>query len=351
MHVESPQAFLLLLAVPLLLWLQRRGRGGAVRFSSTRNAARAGASLRQRLGFLPLLLRVAALVLLVVALARPQRGLQRVRDINRGIAIEMVVDRSGSMAAEMEYDGRKMTRLDVVKRVFRDFVLGSDRLRGRPNDLIGMVAFARYADTVCPLTLAHGALDPFLDSVQLVQRREEDGTSIGDALALAAARLQKAEETLREQVREEGRKAYEIKSRVIILLTDGENNAGKRTPLQAAELAADWDIKIYTIGIGGGDAVATIQTPFGAYKVPTRSRIDEGTLKAVAEATGGIYRRADSAQALEDVYDEIDELERSEIESIRFMDYEERFTGWALAALLVLVAETALRCFVFRRIP
>jgi len=244
-----------------------------------------------------------------------------------------------------------MTRLDVVKRVFRDFVLGSDKLRGRPNDLIGMVAFARYADTVCPLTLAHGALDPFLDSVQLVQRREEDGTSIGDALALAAARLQKAEETLREQVREEGRKAYEIKSRVIILLTDGENNAGKRTPLQAAELAADWDIKIYTIGIGGGDAVATIQTPFGAYKVPTRSRIDEGTLKAVAEATGGIYRRADSAQALEDVYDEIDELERSEIESIRFMDYEERFTGWALAALLVLVAETALRCFVFRRIP
>ncbi len=183
MHFESPYAFLLLLLMPAVLLLRYR-KSGSIRFPSVGNAVKTGRSLRQKLTFVPALARMAALVLLTIALARPQIGLERIKDINKGIAIEMVVDRSGSMGAEMEYRGERMNRLEVVKRVFRDFVMGDGSdLGGRPNDLIGMIAFARYADTVCPLTLAHGALEPFLDSVKLVKRKSEDGTSIGDALA------------------------------------------------------------------------------------------------------------------------------------------------------------------------
>jgi Ca-activated chloride channel family protein len=352
MHFESPYAFLLLLLLPVLVVLRHR-KGGSIRFPSIRTAGQTGRSLRQRLAFLPALVRMAALVLLIVALARPQIGLERVKDISRGIAIEMVADRSGSMGAEMEYQGERMTRLDAVKRVFKDFVVGDGRdLDGRPNDLIGMVAFARYADTVCPLTLAHGALAPFLDSVKLVQQQSEDGTSIGDALALAAARLKTAEETLARQTGEV-RPDYEIKSKIIILLTDGANNAGKRSPVQAAEMAKEWGIKIYAVGVGGGDAVTTMQTPFGNFVVPSAMgpQVDEATLKAVADATGGIYRRADTAKALQRVYEEIDRLETSEIESIRFMDYEEKFVPYALAALALIVLEVFLRATVFRKIP
>jgi len=352
MRLEAPWALLVLLAIPVVVWLHvRRRRRGSLRFSSTRHAARAGRSLRQRLLWAPLALRVAVLVLLAVALARPQEGKEQVRDVSRGIAIEMVVDRSGSMNAEMDYEGERRNRLEVAKRVFEEFVVGGKGgLKGRGNDLVGMIAFARYPDTVCPLTLAHGALSRFLESVKLVQRRSEDGTAIGDALALAAARLQTAEETLARQTR--GKDAdYEIKSKVIILLTDGQNNCGKRTPAQAAALARDWGIKIYTIGVGGGDAVTTVRTPLGDYKVPVGPGVDEGTLKALADATGGTARLADDAESLRAVYREIDELERSEIESIRFLDYRELFPAFALAGLLLLVAEVALAATVFRRIP
>jgi Ca-activated chloride channel homolog len=352
MRFDSPWAFLLLLIIPVLVWLSLRGkRPGSIRFSTINNATRAGRSLRQRLSILLLILRVAALVLLTVALARPQKGMERIRDVNKGIAIEMLVDRSGSMRAEMEYKDARMTRLDVVKRVFEEFVLGNkDDLPGRPNDLIGMIAFARYPDTICPLTLAHGALPRFLENVKLVTRRSEDGTSIGDAIALAAARLKTAEETLAQQQKDTG-KDYEIKSKIIILLTDGENNSGKRHPLQAAELAKEWGIKIYTIGVGGGDSVTTIQTALGSYKVPMGRGVDDRTLREVAKSTGGIYREADSAESLAAVYKEIDELERSEIDSIRYVDYKEKFVLFALAALCLAVLEIGLSCTVFRRIP
>lgn len=346
-------AFLLLLVLPALLALPlRRGRRGSLRFSSTVTAGLAGRSLRQRLLAVPLVLRVLALVLLVVALARPQQGRERVRDLSKGIAIEMVVDRSSSMAAEMEYAGERLNRLEVVKRVFEQFVHGNrDDLPGRPNDLIGLIAFARYADTVCPLTLGHGALSQFMEKVQLVQRRSEDGTAIGDAIALAAARLQTAEKTMAQQTREDAAK-YEIKSKIIILLTDGENNFGKRAPDQAAKLAAEWGIKIYAIGVGGRDSVRVMRTPLGNFKMPgPGGGVDETTLRRIAEATGGLFRGAESAKALHAVYREIDRLERSEVESVRFMDYREVFPPFAIAALLMLVFEVALRCTVFRRIP
>jgi len=352
MRFDAPWALLVLLAIPLVVYvtLRRRGRG-SLRFSSTANAARAGRSLRQRLLAVPMVLRVAALALLAVALARPQEGKEQIRDVSRGIAIEMVVDRSGSMRAEMDFEGERCNRLDVAKRVFEEFVVGNKKgLKGRANDLVGMVAFAGFADTVCPLTLGHGALSRFLESVKLVQIRSEDGTAIGDALALAAARLKTAEETLARQTRE-GDKDYTIKSKVIILLTDGEHNAGKRMPMEAAKVAKEWGIKIHTIGIGGGESFVTIQTPFGERKVPARSTVDEGTLRSVAEETGGIFRMAADAESLRAVYREIDEMEKSEIESVRYLDYRELFVPFAIGALVLLVVGATLSCTVFRRIP
>jgi Ca-activated chloride channel family protein len=353
MRLASPWALLLLLTIPLLLWLQMRRQGhGTLKFSALQNALNAGCSLRRGLLALPLLLRLLALLLLVIALARPQLGRERIRDISHGIAIEMVVDRSGSMRAEMPYKGQQLTRLETVKRVFAQFVSGNSAgLKGRPNDLIGMVTFARYADTVCPLTLAHGALAEFLDKIKLVRRRSEDGTAIGDAIALAAARLQTAEETLAAQQRDSAGKTYEIKSKIIILLTDGENNCGKRSVGEAADLAAQWGIKIYAIGVGGGDSFATVRTPLGDYKVPTGGGVDVATLKEVAARTNGTFRLAEDARALAEIYAEIDALERSDVEAVRFVDYREMFVPFALAGLILVALENLLTCTLFRRAP
>ncbi len=353
MRFETPWAFLLLLLIPLPVYLSlfRRGRA-AFQFSSTKHAAASGRSLRQRLAFLPTLLRVLAMVLFVVALARPQKGGERVREVSEGVAIEMAVDRSSSMGAEMTYGGEQMNRLDAVKRVFEEFVAGnSGGLDGRPNDLIGLVSFARYPETNCPLTLGHGALSRFLDSVHLAQPRgPEDGTGIGDAIVLAAARLKKAEETLAKQL-EGGAKNYDIKSKIIILLTDGQHNCGKRMPLDAAQQAAEWGIKIYTIGVGGGESFTTVQGPFGSFKVPAQSDLDEQTLTGIAEKTGGKYFQAQDAQSLRAVYEEIDKLEKTSVEAVRYVNWREYFVPFAVGGLLLLVVEVLLSTTVFRKVP
>ena len=351
MRFESPWAFLLLVLIPIIIWLRffRPGKT-AIRFSTISIASRTGRSLRQRLLWVPDFLRLAALVFVIIALARPQSSLEQVREINNGIAIEMVLDRSGSMGAELEYRGGLMTRLDAVKKVFEEFVIGNSQgLEGRPNDLIGMIIFARYPDTICPLTLAHGAFPEFLKTVNLVQDENEDGTAIGDALALAAARLETAEKSL--QGRNGVSNGYRIKSKVIVLLSDGENNYGKRTPIEAAELAAKWGIKIYTIAIVGGETVTSIQTPFGVYKVPSGQRVDTSALKAIAEKTGGFYREATDVASLREIYKEIDGMEKSEIESVRFVDYRELFHWFVLAGLALIILETVLKTTLFRKMP
>ncbi len=346
---ESPWMFLLLALAAVAIYLHARGASrGTVRFPSTAAARNAGRSWRQRLMALPLIVRVLALVALAVALARPQMGTERVVDVSRGVAIEMVVDRSSSMAAEFQYRGQRVNRLDVALRLFEDFVKGRGELSGRPSDLIGLIIFARYADTICPLTLDHDALAGFLPTIRLVQRESEDGTAIGDAVALAAARLHTAEEMLSRQTGGAGE--YEIKSKVIILLTDGENNAGERSVKEAAELAAAWGIKVYAIGIGS-QGETTIRTPLGTYSVPMGRGVDTDALRTLAETTGGVYRVADDAQALESVYQEIDQLEKSEFESTRFLDYREMFVPFALASLALLGLAVALDATVFRRLP
>ena len=264
MRFESPWMFLLLpLLAATAYYALRKFEGPALRFPSILSLQQAGASWRTALLPLPPLMRVLALALLAISLARPQMGVESVRDYSRGIAIEMVVDRSSSMGAEMRYQGRQTTRLDVVKRVFQDFVDGAGELPGRPNDLIGMITFARYPDTVCPLTLSHDTLQQLIANVELVDNRAEDGTAIGDAVALAAARLRTAEQSLEKKLGE--KLDYEIKSKIIILLTDGENNAGERSMTQAGELTARWDVKVYTIGVG---ADRGIRAPFGTISVP-----------------------------------------------------------------------------------
>jgi Ca-activated chloride channel family protein len=189
-----------------------------------------------------------------------------------------------------------------------------------------------------------------LESVKLVQRRDEDGTNIGDALALAAARLQTADETLARQ-NPEAKKSYKIKSKVVILLSDGENNCGKRDPVRAAELAKKWGIRVYTIAIGGGEAMQSIRTPFGVYKVPLEAPLDTTVLQTIAKTTGGFFRQAQDAESLQAIYEDIDKMEKSEIESVRFVDYRESFIPFALAGLLLTAGAIILDNTLFRKVP
>lgn len=358
MSFAFPWAFCLLILIPFLLWMRGGSVSGrrraSIRFSSTRNAVQAGRSWRQRIAILPLLLRVVALILLVVALARPQLGLEQVRDVNEGIAIEMVVDRSSSMREEMIYRGERSNRLEVVKKVFQEFVLGDgEELEGRPNDLIGLISFAGYPETNCALTLAHGMLPRFVEQVQMAATRAEDGTAIGDAIALAAARLERAEETTsRQATGEDGEdEDYKIKSKIMILLTDGRQHGGERSPLEGAALAKEWGVKVYTIAVSG-EPIRQRNSPFGPFLSRGRgATADTETLRQVSELTGGKFYEAQDAIALKRVYREIDELERSEIQSLRFMDYKELFVPFALWAFGLIVLEVLLNCTIFRKIP
>ena len=352
MRFETPWVLALLVPVALLpllrVWVARARVG--VGFPSVLVPAGVKPSLRRRLLWLPLAMQLLALALLIVALARPREGLEQVLDVSHGVAIEIVVDRSGSMGAPIGAvptgAGEEPTRLQAVKEVVERFVHGDGSgLAGRPNDLIGLVTFARYPQTVLPLTLSHETLDGFLRGMQVVTERSQDGTAIGDALALAAARLQVAEEALST------REDYEIRSKVIILLTDGSHNAGERTPAQAGELAANWGIKVYAIGIGVGEAGRTVRTRLGTFRLPAGQPVDAAGLQAIADRTGGLFRMADDAESLAAVYREIDRLEKSEVESVRYVDFRERFAPWALAALGAVVAAVLLSATVFRRAP
>ncbi len=339
---------MLLLLVPLVALVVWRFRDRVrLRFSSTAGAARLHGTWRSKLGPLPLILRAIALAAVVIALARPQHGSERVRDISQGIAIAMVVDRSSSMGERIQYGGRTVTRLDAVKQVFREFIEVSEgTMSGRPNDLIGMTAFAQYADSVCPLTLSHATLIQLLDTVRLVEDRREDGTAIGDAVALAAARLQKAEDSLERS--SDAAQAYEIKSKIIVLMTDGENNAGDRSVRDAAQLCEQWGIKVYAVGVGSERGV---QTPFGRLSAPLRPGFDDRALREIADVTGGKYWLATSAETLRSVHEEINSLETSEIETVRYLDYKEAFMPWAMAALVLLSIETFLRQTILRTNP
>jgi Ca-activated chloride channel family protein len=239
----------------------------------------------------------------------------------------------------------RLTRLDVVKDVFRRFVTGGGKLPGRPNDLIGMIRFARYPDSVCPLTLDRAVLLETLDATHTViwldenrrwrGERAEDGTAIGEGLALAVERLKDLKRTTGS-----GEQLI-ITSRVVILLTDGENNAGRITPEQAGELAATCDIKVYTVLGGTGQRLE-----FGG-----RLPVDDRDLRRIAEVTGGKHYRATDQAALEAIYADIDRLERTRTEEHKYTDRRE--LGWPLlmAAFIALGLQTLLDATALRKIP
>jgi Ca-activated chloride channel homolog len=363
MQIYSPWVLLLLLVLPVLAYISmRKKQTAAVKFSSLSIIRKCPVSLRLRLRPLLKIIRLVCIALLIIALARPRKGTVLSEISTEGVAIEVVADRSGSMQEEMDYYGETLNRFEVVKRVFADFISGDKKgLTGRTSDLIGLVTFARYADTTCPMVLSHNVLLEFLKQTEIVRLKSEDGTAIGDAIALAAARLHTAEQELLdrkarliqagENISDRQEDGFTIKSKVIILLTDGMNNAGEYDPLAASELAKKWNIKIYAIGIGSAQSYTTIQTPLGTYKMPTGQSLDENLLKTMAETTGGFYGRADDAKTLHEIVKKIDELEKTQVKSIQYTQYAELFGPWTTAALALLVLEILASCTVFRKLP
>ena len=201
MQLYSPWALILLLVLPAMAYLMLRRKGtAAVRFPSLVDMKSCLVSWRIRFRPLMTIARLLCVALLIVALARPRRGTVLSEISTEGVAIEAVVDHSGSMQTEMDYYGDKLNRLEVVKKVLSDFIEGDKKdLKGRSNDLVGLISFARYADTKCPLVHSHNVLLEFLKKTEIVKIRSEDGTAIGDAVALGAARLQKAAEDIQQR--------------------------------------------------------------------------------------------------------------------------------------------------------
>jgi Ca-activated chloride channel family protein len=335
---RDPLFLLLAIAAPLVLWVAWRSTS-AVRYSSLRIVDRAPRSWRVRFAKLPAVLMAIAVASLAVALAGPRTPDAETKVSREGIAIMMVVDRSGSMQArDLVKDDLSVDRLAVVKDVFQEFVLGGAAGRGRPDDLVGLIAFAGYADSLCPLTLDHGNLVSMVKDLEIVTRRDEDGTALGDGLALAVERLRRSK----------------AKSKVAILLTDGVNNTGSIEPVQAAELAATQGIKVYCIGAGTeGLAPFPAIEPFTGRQVLQRTyvEIDEETLKQIADKTGGRYFRATDREGLEEIYAEIDRLERTKITETQYLQYTEHYAIFVVAALVLMAVATVAGASVFRSLP
>ena len=321
MKFEQPFWFLLLVLIPLLILLRRRYRRGVLYPSL--NALPGGKSLRTRLIFLRDLPYYLALIMMVTAAAGPYKVLGEETDYSRGALLQLVIDRSGSMGSLMDRQG-ETNRLDIVKEVVSEFIEGDGgELTGRGSDRIGLISFALYADTMAPLTVSHDIVLQLVGSLKLAGE-EQDGTSLGDALALAVARI--AAYKQKADVPEAGA--------VIILLTDGQNNSGTHDPLDAAKMAAEYGIRIHTIGFGGG----FYRNAFGLIReIPPEYGIDEKTLKKVAEISGGEYFNAGDENSLKEVYRKIDELEKVNMEQLRSTEKESYFT-WCLLAALAFVA-------------
>ena len=343
MQIGNYSALLLLLVIPLMLYIKKRySKNASVKVSSIHNFKRLKPTLKQRLRVIPLILRIIAVILLVLAIARPRVGRDKVLNRSDGIAIEMVLDRSSSMNAGMRYQGKESNRLEVAKVVFEDFILGNSELAGRSNDLVGIVSYARYSDTICPLTLDHKTLPEFLKQIHLPVSEIEDGTAIGDAIELAAARLYTAEKELKNRKLLKSEDSG-IKSKIIILLTDGQDNASRTSLEQAVKICSEWGIKVYTIGIG--------ENQRGGFFASRSNGVDTRSLKYISQKTGGKFYLADSDSTMEQIYKNIDELEKSEVESIKYTEYAERFMELATLALAVLILELLLRATLFRVIP
>jgi Ca-activated chloride channel family protein len=328
--LHDPWALLLLLLVPFVLRLGRRQLPPTLRYPVLEAVRAVGAGRRAHWRWLLPALRAAALVLLVVAMARPQLGKAATQISTEGIDIMLAVDVSGSMLAEdFQVDGARANRLAAVKAVVREF------LAHRPGDRVGLVLFAARPYTQSPLTLDHGWLMQNLDRAQV--GLIEDGTAVGSALATAVNRLE----------------AADGKSKIVILLTDGQSNAGKVPPVTAADTAKTLGYRVYTIGAGTRGAAPYPQVDaFGRrVYVSMPVDVDEVTLRQIADTTGGRYFRATDTESLRSIYQEIDQLEKSPHEGLQYLDFHELYVWLAVPALLLLAGEALLAQTWLRVLP
>ena len=329
--IAHPWVLLLLLLVPPIAFLRGRFGGTAgVTFSSTASLLRLGMRRRSRAGAFLAALSYLALASFIVALARPQLGSEITRVQASGVDIMLLLDVSRSMLSEdFSIGSSRASRIEVVKKVTEQFI------RKRPNDRIGIIAFAGRPYLVSPLTLDHDWLIQNLDRTRI--GLVEDGTAIGSAIASGANRL----------------KDKEAKTKLIVLLTDGDNNAGKVMPLTAAEAAKALGIRIYTIGAGTkGEAPFPFTDPFGrtVYRnVPVDFK--EDTIRDIAKIANGIAYRATDTKSLEKIFGEIDKLEKSKVEVEKIAQYRDLFPWFLVAGLACLGAEILLSQTLWRRLP
>jgi Ca-activated chloride channel family protein len=327
MTFNNPEyLFLLLLLIPMIYWYIREMHksDASLQISSHRNLQMFPKSYKIKLLHIPFILRALAVVLLTLALARPQASNSWRSESTEGIDIMMALDISGTMMAE----DLKPNRLEASKAVATEFILS------RPNDNIGLVVFAGESFTQCPLTTDHAVLVNLFNGISwgLI----DDGTAIGLGLANAVNRI----------------KDSKAKSKVIILLTDGSNNRGDIAPITAAEIARSFGIRVYAIGVGSyGKVRIPVPTPVGVQYQLMDSEFDEKTLKDIASMTGGHYFRATNNNKLRAIYQEIDQMEKTKINVREYSKKNEEFYLFALAAFVLLLAEILLRNTLLKKIP
>lgn len=331
MRFAQPWFLLLLLLLPLIAWLKgKRGGQPAFLYSSVSLVKGISGVTRSHVGAILLRLRWLALALMIIGLARPQLGEGEQTVTASGVDIVVALDLSSSMKSEdFILNGQQVNRLDVAKDVLRAFI------KRRANDRIGLVAFAGRPYIAAPPTLDHEFLLANLERLNIGMI--EDSTAIGSALATCLNRLRE----------------LQSKSKIVVLMTDGQNNAGKVPPLTAAEAAQALGVKVYTIGIGTrGRVPVPYLNPLGYKRYRTEEvNIDEDTLKQIAKRTGGMYFRGDSSTTLRDIYGQIDRLEKTEVQVKKFQRYRELFPLVVLPGLALLLLEVILSHTVWRKLP
>ena len=327
MSYKNPEFFyLFLLLIPMIAWYiwRQKKMGASIQFSSDMGFAKIPKSWKYYFRHSVFVLFLSSMSFLIMALARPQSSNSWQNVTTEGIDIVIALDISSSMLA-MDF---QPNRLEAAKDVATKFI------SGRPNDKIGLVVFAGESFTQCPLTTDHATVINLFRNIETGMI--EDGTAIGNGLATAVSRLKESTAI----------------SRVVILLTDGDNNRGEIAPVTAAELAKTFGIRVYTVGVGTmGTAPYPVQTPFGVQVRDMEVKIDEPTLQKIASTTDGKYFRATDNNSLAEIYKEIDKLEKSKMEVHEFSKKEEQYLKFALAGALLLLLGLFLKTTIFRNIP
>ncbi len=325
---EDPWLLLILLSLPILI-LRERTIASVINYSSLASLKAVSQHHSKIKAMVPIILRFIAITLFIIAFARPQEGHKRTEILSQGVDIVLAIDTSGSMQAlDFKKNETQVTRLSVVKDVVAEFV------KNREMDRIGMVVFGANAFTQCPLTLDQNILLSFLDKLKIGMAG--DATAIGSAIGISARRL----------------KDLKSKSKVIILLTDGRNNSGAISPLQAAEIAKSLGIKVYTIGVGKrGKAPFLVDSIFGKRLIYRNVDIDEEVLNKISKMTDAKYFRATDLKSLKDIYKQIDLLEKSEVKSIDHSEHKELFHYFLIPGLILLLTEIVFSNSFLRRLP